>query len=305
MGAAFGRPVLFSGGVMKWILKGMAALLWLVPVGAAGSETPGGHLILNGGGAKPAEVMEKFVELAGGLEALIVVFPTASGEVDTGEYYQELLAEYGCTNVVIANVRSSEDAAVLETAAIVEQAGGIFFSGGDQRRITLALLDTPVGAAVKQAFAAGAVVGGTSAGTACQSGLMITGDGDFTVITADNVELWEGLGLFAGVIVDQHFVARQRHNRLISVVLEHPELLGVGVDEGTAVWVRPDGTFEVLGEGWVVVYDASRAEISRIERAGGSTQLGVRGMVTHVLVPGDQFDVSRREVIGAPYGIGQ
>jgi len=265
--------------------------LCLVAVMLVAGEAPKGHLVLNGGGSKPRAVMELFIELAGGPDASIIVFPTASGEPDTGEYYQELFEdEYGCTDVSIANVRKRNDAQDPLIAARVLAAGGIFFSGGDQRRITRALLDTPVGDAVIEAHARGAVVGGTSAGTACQSPLMITGDGDFTVITADNVELWEGLGLFPGVIVDQHFVARQRQNRLISVVLEHPELLGIGVDEATALWVRPDGTFKVVGEGWVVVYDASGAEINHADGADGRRELGVRGLTTHILLPGDEFD---------------
>jgi cyanophycinase len=254
-----------------------------------------GHLVLNGGGPKPREVMELFVDLAGGRDASIVVFPTASGEPDTGEYYRELFEnEYGCTDVSIAKVRTANDAQDPLIAAKVLASGGIFFSGGDQRRITRALLGTPVGDAVIEAHARGAVVGGTSAGTACQSPLMITGDGDFTVITADNVEVWEGLGLFPGVVVDQHFVARQRQNRLISVVLEHPELLGVGVDEATAVWVRPDGTFKVVGEGWVMVFDAAGADISHAEGPDGRRELGVRGLTTHVLLPGDTFDFGGR-----------
>jgi cyanophycinase len=263
----------------------------------AAEEAPRGHLLLNGGGSKPAAVMEKFVELAGGPAAEILVFPTASGEPDTGAYYRDLFREYGCTNVVVADVRSNDDAEDPALAAEVRDAGGIWFAGGHQTRITSALLDTAVGRAVEAAYVRGAVVGGTSAGTACQSGLMITGDGDFTVITADNVELWRGLGLFRGVIVDQHFVARRRHNRLISVVLEHPELLGVGVDEATAVWVRPDGTFEVLGDGWVMVFDASQAKIKRADRGEQGVALGVHGLTTHVLLPGEVFDVNRRRVV--------
>ena len=284
--------------MLRSILGVAAAVSVAVTCGAADNR-PLGHLVLNGGGSKPAEVMEKFVELAGGPEALIVVFPTASGEPDTGEYYEKFLAEYGCTNVVVADVRSTDDAADGELGETVRGAGGIFFSGGDQRRIVEALLGTTVGDAVTEAFQKGAVVGGTSAGTACQSGLMITGDGDFTVITADNVELWQGLGLFPGVIVDQHFVARKRQNRLISVVLEHPELLGVGVDEGTAVWVRPDGTFKVLGEGWVMVFDASQARVSRRERGDGEISLGVHNMRTYLLQPGEVFDLTKRRVVCA------
>ena len=260
-------------------------------------DAPHGHLVLNGGGSKPDAVMEKFVELAGGPEAVIVVFPTASGEPDTGAYYRDLFGGYGCTKVVVADVRSNDDAEDSALAAQVRDAGGIWFAGGDQTRITNALLDTAVGRAVEAAFASGAVVGGTSAGTACQSGLMITGNGDFTVITAENVELWRGLGLFRGVIVDQHFLARRRHNRLISVVLEHPELLGVGVDEATAVWVRPDGTFQVLGDGWVMVFDAGEATVNRHPYENDGTALGVHNLKTHVLLPGEVFDVNLRRVV--------
>jgi cyanophycinase len=265
---------------------------------AVGAEVHRGHLVLNGGGSKPDAVMEKFIELAGGTEARIVVFPTASNESDTGEYYQDLFAGYGSKNVAVAEVHSKADAADPDLVELVAEVDGIWFSGGDQRRITEALLGTPVGEAMISAHRRGAVVGGTSAGTACQSPLMITGDGDFTVINADNIELSEGLGLFEGVIVDQHHVARRRNNRLISVVLEHPELLGVGVDEATAVWVRPDGTFEVLGDGWVVVYDASRAIVTRAPQNRLGKPLGAHGVITHVLLPGDVFDVTTRNVVG-------
>jgi cyanophycinase len=274
---------------------GLVALALGFGATAYGTEETRGHLVLNGGGSKPRAVMELFVELAGGTDAAIVVFPTASGEPDTGDDYRKLFAEeYGCSDVVLADVKTAGDAQDPALAERVAAAAGIFFSGGDQRRITKALIDTPVGHAVVEAHRRGAVVGGTSAGTACQSELMITGDGDFSVVVADNVELWRGLGLFPGVVVDQHFIARQRQNRLISVVLEHPELLGVGIDEATAVWVRPDGTFQVVGEGSVMVFDAAGSEIRRTEGSAGETKLGVRGLLTHILLPGEIFDVKGR-----------
>ena len=282
------------------MLRSLLVLLLALGSGSAlarDAASQHGHLVLNGGGAKPHEVMEKFIELAGGPEARIVVFPTASGEPDTGQYYQDLLQdEYGCSNVSIAQVESRDDAMQKATRDLVLAAGGIFFSGGDQRRITRALLGTPVGEAVVAAWRRGAVIGGTSAGTACQSELMITGDGDFTVLTAENVELWPGLGLLPGAVIDQHFVARQRQNRLISVVLEHRQLLGVGIDEATAVWVRPDGTFKVLGNGWVMVIDASTAQVRRTQRGDGTVALGVHGLVTHILLPGEVFDLQQRAI---------
>jgi len=127
---------------------------------------------------------------------------------------------------------------------------------------------------------------------------MITGEGDFTVIRAGAVELARGLGLLPGVIVDQHFVARQRSNRLLSVILEHPELLGVGVDEDTAIWVTPGGTLEVIGSRSVVVYDAAKATVTRAAAADGKDLLGVRGLRMDVLLPGDRYDLDRRKPIG-------
>jgi cyanophycinase len=288
---------------MRGTLTASVLGLCLLGSSATAAVAPRGHLVLNGGGGKPAAVMAKFVELAG--EATVVVFPTASAEADTGEYYRELFSDHGAGQVVVAEVRSREDAADPVLAGAVAAAGGIWFSGGDQRRITEALNGTAVGEAVRAAFVRGAAVGGTSAGTACQSGLMITGDGDFSVITADNVVLSPGLGLFEGVIVDQHFVARSRHNRLLAVVLEHPELLGVGIDEATAAWVRPDSTFEVLGEGWVVVYDAAAATVRRRARAEGGDALGVQGLTTHVLLPGEVFDLRGRRVVTGDAGGGE
>lgn len=129
---------------------------------------------------------------------------------------------------------------------------------------------------------------------------MITGEGDFTVIRAGSVELVRGLGLFRDVIVDQHFIARQRSNRLVSVILEHPEMLGVGIDENTAVWVRPDGTFQVLGERSVMVLDAGAATVSRRPGEGGQDDIGVHGLRVDVLLRGEVFDPRTRQVTTGP-----
>lgn len=283
--------------LLALIVSGVAA------AAAAATDPPArGHLVLIGGGSKPHSVMEKFVELAGGPAAPIVVFPTASAEPDTGEYYRRLFTEeHGCTDVTPLAVVDRADAERDEIVALVDGAKGVFFAGGDQRRIVTALRDTPVGAAVRRAFERGAVIGGTSAGTACMSPLMITGDGDFGSIIGKNVELWAGLDLLADTIVDQHFVARQRLNRLLSAVMEHPELLGVGIDEATAIWVRPDRTLQVLGESSVVVLDARAAAVRRQPRPGSDQPLlAAAGVTLHVLVPGDIFDLNRRSLIGAP-----
>jgi len=274
----------------------------LAAPGLAADGAPKGHLVLIGGGDKPPEVMRKFVELAGGKDAPIVAIPTASSEPDAAEYYEKLFREeHGCTNAVSLRIRSKADAQRADWAALARNARGIFFGGGDQIRITNALLGTAVGDAIAAAFASGAVVGGTSAGTACQSERMITGEGDFSLVATRSVEIWKGLGFLpADVVVDQHFLKRQRQNRLLSVVLEDPGLLGVGVDEETAIWVRPDGTFQVLGRSAVMVLDAKGADVTRRPRETGQDSLGVHGLKTHLLLPGETFDLGTRTIGGPP-----
>ncbi|HOC41888.1 MAG TPA: cyanophycinase [Thermoanaerobaculales bacterium] len=274
------------------------ALAALTAASVMAGPPPKGHLVLIGGGDKPADAMAKFIELAGGPQAPMVAIPTASTDSDVGYYYTDLFREqYGCPNVVTLDIKNRADAARPDFVERAAAAGGIFFGGGDQALITRAILDTPVGDAIAAAFARGAVVGGTSAGTACQSPLMITGEGDFTVIRAGSVELWRGFGFFRDVIVDQHFIARQRSNRLISVILEHPWLLGVGVDEDTAVWVRPDGTFQVLGDRCVMVVDANGATVSRLPGTTGQEDLGVHDLKIHVVLRGEVFDLKTRTVL--------
>lgn len=287
------RPRLFS----------FLAVILLASVGVATpgvGTAPKGHLVLIGGGDKPPEVMRKFIELAGGPTAPIVMVPTASSEADAASYYEKLFREeYGCTDAVSLDIRKKADAQRADWAALARKARGIFFGGGDQIRITNALLGTPVGDAIAAAFASGAVVGGTSAGTACQSERMITGEGNFSQVATRSVELWTGLGFLPpGVVVDQHFIRRQRQNRLLSVVLENPDLLGVGVDEETAIWVRPDGTFQVLGRSGVMVFDARGGRVSRKPRDTGQDLLGVHALKLHLLLPGETYDLLTRTVGG-------
>ncbi|MCS7182842.1 MAG: cyanophycinase [Thermoanaerobaculum sp.] len=261
-------------------------------------ERPLGHLILIGGGERPATAMHKFVELAGGPQALILLLPTASEDPDyISSLHKSFSKEYGCQQVKLLNVKTPADALRKDYVALVERAGGIFFSGGDQTRILRALKDSPLLAAIRQAYHRGAVLGGTSAGTACMSPLMITGEGNFDVIRPGAVELWPGLGFFTGVIVDQHFVARRRFNRLVTVVLEHPELLGVGIDEDTAVWVKPDGTFQVLGDGCVLVLDAHGRKPRRVPAPAGGSLFSADHLTLHVLAAGDRFDLERRQLV--------
>jgi cyanophycinase len=258
---------------------------------------PKGHLFIIGGGERDEPLMRRFIALAKAFDTgKIVVFTMATSVPD--EVRQSTLAEYeryGVKDVAVYHL-SRGDALKPDAPKILAGAGGVFFTGGDQALLTAVLLGTPVLARIHEIYEKGGVVGGTSAGAAVMSGFMITGnekrtnneEGTWEVILADDVEHTEGFGFIRNAVIDQHFVTRRRHNRLISVVLQNPALVGVGIEESTAVLVRPDGKCEVLGEGQVIVYDARRAKTARLPDG----HLGGHGLTMHVLLPGDVYDLA-------------
>jgi cyanophycinase len=256
---------------------------------------PKGHLFIVGGGDRDEPLMRRFVELAKGFgTGRIVVFTMASSvPLEVGP---ELVAEfrkYGVQDVVYYQL-TRDEAMKAASAKILDGVSAIWFSGGDQARLTAALLDTPIHARMLEFYAAGGLLGGTSAGAAVMSEVMITGDEKRTknedelwqTVEADNVVRVRGFGFVKNAIIDQHFLVRRRQNRLISLVLENPALLGAGIDEATAILVRPDGKWEILGESQVYVVDARKAVVSK----ASSNKLGAHGLRLHLLLPGDVFD---------------
>lgn len=255
-----------------------------------------GYLFIIGGGERTDHMMEKFVKLAGGKEGKVVIFPTASAEPErTGQFLAEEFINRGVGSVSYI-VCTRETADTEENFKKMEGATGVFFSGGDQRRHVEALGHTELLQLVKEVYRNGGVIGGTSAGAAIMSRLMITGDealaddvGEpFSIIRKGNIVTSDGFGFLDSVIIDQHFVRRKRHNRLMSLVLEHPHLVGIGIDESTAIIVSPDDTFHVVGDYSVIVYDARQAtDISADERGN----LTGRNITVHVLGHGDVYQL--------------
>ena len=267
---------------------------------AARQPAPGGHLLIVGGGPLPPPVLARFVELAGGPgKARIVVFPMASSDPEAGVEMAATLRKMGAEAERVSLDHAAAD--TDEAAARLANVTGIWFGGGDQALLTKALGGTKTEAAIHERYRAGAVVGGTSAGAAVMSTPMLTGDEKhpggsrppakgsadaYMTIARDNVVTERGFGLLPGAIVDQHFVRRRRNNRLFSLVLEHPELVGVGIDESTAVEVGPDGTWRILGASVAVVYDARKAAIT----PPGAEPLGASGVRIDVLPAGSRYD---------------
>jgi cyanophycinase len=171
----------------------------------------------------------------------------------------------------------------------LESATLIWIPGGDQNRFMNAISGTGLDDVIRARNRAGAVVGGTSAGAAVLSALMITGEADLQSLTAGKTEVTKGLALFSAGLFDQHFLKRQRSNRLLSAVLDHPQTIGVGIDEATAVIVR-DGQLEVVGRSAVVIFDARRAAV---EAASAGAVVAATGVVTSVLRDGMTYRLDR------------
>jgi len=263
---------------------------------------PEGTLFIIGGGRRPAAMMKEFVRLAEpGGHGRIVVLPMASSvPEEVGPEQAQQLRDLGAGDVA-SLIISREQAEDSETARLFDGVTGVFFSGGVQTRLLKIIFGTPVHDKLKQLYRDGAVIGGTSAGAAVMSGIVITGDEkrvvepglEFSTIEPCNILTLPGLAFIRNALIDQHFIRRRRHNRLISLVVENPRLLGIGIDESTAVVVRPGRVFEVMGEGNVLIYDASHAEIMKTTER----PMSAHGMIMHLLQPGDRFDLGVRKVV--------
>jgi len=261
-----------------------------------------GYLFIIGGGDRPASMMKRFLDLAEGFgSGKIIIFPMASSEpAETGA---RLVAEFKGLGARQAecHILTREQALAEDSPRILEGAGGVFFSGGDQSLQMAVLRGTPVHRALLALYEQGCVMAGTSAGAAVMSEVMITGDErrkvepghEFEVLQADNTITVEGLGFIKTAIIDQHFVTRKRHNRLISLVAEMPQLLGIGIDEETAIIVGPEETFEVIGNRNVVIYDGAPASVTITP----AKAVGFQGMLMHVLLAGDRFDLKKRQAV--------
>lgn len=273
---------------MQQIRSWMFLFLFVSMSGFAG-DLPKGNLIIIGGGSIPLSVMETFVNLAGGDDARIAVIPMASSEYrKAGRKYVRGFKKLGVAEAEAFYVFGPDDANKTELVTGLDRYTGFFFGGGDQRELTRIFLNTKALDVLQRKYREGAVVAGTSAGAAIMSNVMITGDGNWDVLVKGSVVTQPGLGFVDTFITDQHFVARSRLNRLISVCLEH-NLPGIGIDEGTALWVKPIGGATVIGDSVVVVVEP--------KGAGSGTDEGqmwsARDMGLSVLRPGDNIDLTR------------
>ncbi len=262
----------------------LASILLLAPPMVAQEVGPAsGSLVIVGGAMRSVEIRERFVELAGGGDALIVVVPTAGGEEEYGPDYRglRLWRDVGANNL---HVLHTKDRGVADSEAFVaplRDAGGVWFAGGRQWHIADSYLGTRTEEEFQRVLERGGVIGGTSAGASIQGSYLVRGDTRGNRIMMGDHE--EGLGYLKDTAIDQHVLARNRHFDLIELIEARPELLGIGLDEDTAIIVSGD-EFEVVGESYVLIYDNHR-------------MIGDDGLF-YFLRAGDRYNLFTREAVG-------
>jgi cyanophycinase len=265
---------------MRSLLLGLALLAAVAVPGTA--QSPGAIVAVGGGGTTDG-IVKRTLDLAGGRDAVVVVLPQSSSLEGAGDSSVRMWQEAGAGSVRKLDFADPQAREALSSATL------IWIPGGDQNRFMQAIAGTGLDEVIRERHLAGVVVGGTSAGAAVLSGLMITGKADLQSLDAGTTVVAKGLGLWTVGIFDQHFLRRQRNNRLLSAVLDHPGTIGVGIDEATAVIVR-GGTLEVVGRSAVVVFDARRADVMK---GTAASAVGATGIVTSVLRQGMTLTIDR------------
>lgn len=244
-------------------------------------------------------VLRRFVEACGGPDARIVVVPSASSlGPEVVEVYDALFRRLGAADVRSARPESRADANDPEVAGLLDDATGVFMTGGNQLKLSAIINGTAFGAAIRAAHARGATVGGTSAGASIQSSHMVAfGTGGATP-KQRMTQLAAGLGLLPDCVIDQHFAQRNRYGRLLMLIAQSPNLLGIGVDEDTAAVVTDGRHVEVIGRGAVTILDGAEMT-SNAHEAKRTAPLLVSGARLHVLPAGAKFDLMRRALIAS------
>jgi cyanophycinase len=262
------------------------------------TESKQGPLVIIGG-AEDREgdcvVLREFVRAAGGVKAHIAVMTAATSmPEEVGDDYIHIFERLGAESVEVVDTRDRKDSTREDLLEIIEQATGIFFTGGDQSKIVDCIKDTPLDTAIHKRHREGVVIGGTSAGAAMMPDAMIVGGASVSNPSVDAVELGPGMGFLPGIVVDQHFAQRGRLGRLLAALVLQPAVLGLGIDEDTGIIVNGD-EFEVVGSGSVTVVDESEATHNNLEGLLKDEAIALCGVKLHILPHGYRFNLKTHQ----------
>ena len=268
----------------------------------ASGDTPGPLFVIGGAEDKlrRRDVLTRFVESAGGVDARIAVIPTASSlGPEVVEVYDAVFRKLGAHEVFGARPEDREQANDPALAERLADATGIFMTGGNQLKLSAVIAGTAFGDAILAAHRRGATVGGTSAGASIQSSHMVAFGSGGTTPKQRMTQVAAGLGLLPGCVIDQHFEQRNRYGRLLMIVSQSPQLLGIGVDEDTGAVIchhTRGPVLEVVGRGAVTILDGAHM-VSNAHEAKRNSPILASGVQLHVLPAGARFDMTTRALI--------
>jgi cyanophycinase len=265
-----------------------------------GVKARGTLVIIGGAEDKEGEcvILKRFLALAGGSAANLVIMTAATAEATAaGVDYEGVFRRLGVSNLRVINVADRAAANDPERAAAVAASTGVYFTGGDQLRITSLLGGTRLNRALLKAYAGGTVIAGTSAGASAMSDVMIVGGNSAEAPTKDGLHMAPGMGLLEEIVIDQHFAQRGRTGRLLEAVAHNPYILGVGIDEDTAVVVSPDATFTVIGTNSVTIVDGMSITYTNVSEVERQDVLALTHVTLHILPAGFSFDLEKRRPV--------
>ncbi len=256
---------------------------WIVPVGGAEDKLDA------------PTILSRFIDLSGGRHARVVVIPTASQLEDTGRRYEAIFRDLGANQATALAYSERSDADREDWFETLKSATGVFFTGGNQLRISAILGGTRVAQAVRRLNASGVTVGGTSAGAAILPEHMIAYGSTGGTPRIGMVSLSPGLGLTNRFVIDQHFRERDRLGRLLTALSYNPFAVGIGIDENTAAFISADNIIEVEGSGTLTVVDVSTVQHTSVASAREGDPLCITDVKLHILPRGGRFDLRSHE----------
>jgi len=266
------------------------------------SGTGRGYIIPIGGAEEKLnspDILNRFFDVCGGLDARIGIIPTASELEDTGRNYEKLFRKIGVKHARVLSFITREDCQDGVDVDYIENCDGVFMTGGNQLRLSTTLGGTKVAQLIRRRNAEGMHVAGTSAGAAFMPEHMIAGGLEGSTPSPDMVTMAPGLGLTNAFIIDQHFRQRDRLGRLLTALAYNPFAVGIGLDEDTAAFIRPGDELEVVGSGGITVIDPTHLSYSSMDRAHRGDPVCLIDIRLHILVAGGRFDIVSREAHAA------
>ncbi len=242
-------------------------------------------------------ILSRVVKESGGVNAMIVIVPTASSiPEEVGENYLEAFGKLGCKNLHIMDIRERAQSEEPANIALIKKADCIMFSGGNQSNITRKIGETSIHTILKDRYQnEKIVIAGTSAGAMCMSKEMITGGSSTESFIKGAVGMGKGMNFKSQLIIDSHFIRRGRFGRLAEAVAQFPELIGIGLAEDTGL-VMKKNSFEVIGSGMVIVFDARNTKHNNYDILDEGTPMSLTNLKTSILANGDRFNIKKKKV---------